>query len=78
MKCLRCDGRLIFVEGRGWVHVHGGGAYMMKCDRCGHKSARHPSPTICPSCGATKEWKDDHCALPNVQTREANIKGGQL
>jgi len=62
-ECMHCDEPLEFKSGRGWVHKEGG-AYKMTCARCGWTAAPYPSPGKCPQCGATRELRDDHCALP--------------
>lgn len=51
MNCLYCKEELTATIGRGWVH-QGGGAYTMFCPACGWKGSPHPSPLVCPQCGA--------------------------
>jgi rubrerythrin len=58
--CGRCGDRLIFTPTRGWVHSEGG-TYVMRCEKCGYRGAPWPSPKACPSCGAVREFRDDHC-----------------
>ena len=60
--CRWCGQTLRFDAARGWVHPQGG-AYMMKCRRCGWKGALWPSPTRCPACGSAS-LEDDHCVMP--------------
>lgn len=69
-KCLYCPEQLTFQHGIGWTHP-GGGTYMQRCDECGYKAARRPSPKACPSCGAVRAWRDDHCATPGALTEGA-------
>lgn len=66
MLCLHCRQLLIYLAGVGWVHRQGRGLYMQHCTNCGHKAAIYPSPVECPNCGAVVEWRDDHCAAPDM------------
>jgi rubrerythrin len=60
-RCLYCHEPLIFRQ--GWRHA-GGGLYVMRCGRCGY-SHDGPTTVTCPRCGARREWRDDHAALPD-------------
>ena len=69
MKCRSCNQPLKWIAGTGWCHLQGS-AYMMRCDKCGHRETTYPSPTSCPKCGSERRWKHDHRALP-VRSRQA-------
>lgn len=62
--CLHCSGPAAFVPGEGWIHEDGG-AYLMRCDACGHKESPKAgqTPGSCPACAAVREWRDDHYVL---------------
>jgi len=64
MNCLYCGQPLAWVRERGYVHLDGGGSYMMRCPDCGWQGAPYPSPVSCPQCGC-KNVRDDHCAAPS-------------
>ena len=60
--CAICQRPKEFKGGRGWVHLDGGGRYMMRCLDCGHKASLCPSLVVCPECGS-ENWVHDHCVL---------------
>lgn len=69
MVCLHCGEPIDFRRGRGFVHVNGGGSYMMECPNCGWQGAPYPSPARCPNCGNIK-IRDNHCAHPDYSKDE--------
>lgn len=62
-RCMYCSRPLRFEPERGWVHP-GGSLYLMRCAVCGTTSDLG-SLISCPECGAEREWRDDHAALPD-------------
>ena len=76
MRCLYCGGELISLRNRGWVHMRPdgtpGGAYVMRCRRCGYKETSASRSERCPRCvsrnaaeARPEDWRDDHCAAPD-------------
>jgi len=79
VRCLHCGGALTLLRNRGWVHVKPdgtpGGAYMMRCRRCGYTETSGQRSILCPNysvMGGAKpdDWRDDHCALPDRRGEE--------
>jgi len=63
--CLHCKRPLVYMGGRGWVHVDGGGAYWQRCAKCRWEGSG-VGISSCPSCGRRGWLLDDHCGLPDM------------